>query len=83
MKERKKEEDKSQRSRDLAQLIDIRKYSPWDKSKILCPNLLVLLCTSNLVSSFSPYQQYQKVYRVKIWDRRTENTQDNIIKTVD
>lgn len=66
---------------DLAHLINIRKYSPRHKSKILCPDLLVLLCTSNLVSSFSPYQQYQKIYWVEIWNRRTENKQDNIRQT--
>lgn len=77
-----KQEDKVKvlkESMTLAQLIDVGKDSIGDKSKILCPNLLVLVCTSNLVSSFSPYQQYQQVYRVEIWNWRTENTQDNII----
>lgn len=77
----KTQEDESERIHDLAHLINIRKYSPRHKYKILCPDLLVLLCTSNLVSSFSPYQQYQKIYWVEIWNRRTENKQDNIIKT--
>lgn len=82
-KERHKRINESQRIHDNALLlINIRKDSVGDQSKILSPNLLVLLCTSFLVSSLSPYQQYQEVYRVEIWNRRTVTMhKNNIIET--
>lgn len=47
-------------------LINIGQNPPRDEFTVFSPNLSVLVCAPSFISSFSPYQQNQKVYRIHV-----------------
>lgn len=51
--------------------INIRQYSPRDKSAVFCPDLPIFLGTASFISSFSPYKQNKKINWIEVWNWRT------------
>jgi hypothetical protein len=51
-------------------LINIRKYSPRDKSAIFSPDFFVFLRAPCFISPLPPYEENKKIYWVEIWNHR-------------